>query len=615
MAAAVGVEGMFLMIGKMSTASISETGRSRIAVLLFFTIYLILGLVAYKDYGISWDEPSSRERGIRSLKYIMKGDPELINADWMYHHGAAFETSLVAVEAVLGLTRDLRSVYLTRHLLTFLLFYTSVVFFYFLGKRTLHSWQAGLLGCAFLVLSPRIFAHSFYNPKDVPFLSLFIISLYSMVVFLDRKRWLHATLHGVACALLIDVRVVGAAIPMLTLGLLGFDYLRAARKEGTAQAVTFGLGLSALGITALIWYMLPGSHLNNFLRGFTGIKSALANTFILVAIVLFFLLLRRLTLDKEGRAIVACATIFVISLVLFATLFWPALWPNPIGGLASSLDSTTSFPWPYSVLYMGKYTKASDLPWHYLPVWIGISTPIAYSALFLLGYFRIVISAISRPWRWFLHNRNDFIYLALITFAIGGAILFKPVLYDDWRQMYFIYPVFILIAVSGLWSVLPRWERPFRKPAWGVAMPIAFVCVGFSLIWTARTMVAMHPYQNVYFNRLAGASMDEIKSNYDLDYWGLSYRQALEYIAANDKNERITLHAANYPARANVNILEEKDRKRFIFVDSLKDATYFLGNFRYRDHKEEYPPGREYFSVELNGAKIVVVLKIGDDAI
>jgi hypothetical protein len=581
MAAAVDVEGMFLMIGKMSTTSISETGRSRIAVLLFFTIYLILGLVAYKDYGISWDEPSSRERGLRSLKYIMKGDPELINADWMYHHGAAFETSLVAVEAVLGLTRDLRSVYLTRHLLTFLLFYTSVVFFYFLGKRTFHSWQAGLLGCAFLVLSPRIFAHSFYNPKDIPFLSLFIISLYSMDVFLGTKRRLHAMLHGVACALLIDVRIAGAAIPMLTLGLLGFDYLRAARKEGTNQAVTFGLGLSALGITALIWYMLPGSHLNNFLRSFTGIKSALANIFILVAIVLFFLLLRRLTIDKEGRA----------------------------------LDSTTSFPWPYSVLYMGKYTKASDLPWHYLPVWIGISTPIVYIALFLLGYFRIVISAVFRPRRWFLHNRNDFICLALITFAIGGAILFKPVLYDDWRQMYFIYPVFILIAVSGLRSVLPRWERPFRKPAWGVAMSIVFVCVGFSLIWTARTMVAMHPYQNVYFNRLAGASMDEIKSNYDLDYWGLSYRQALEYIAANDKNERITLHAANYPARANVNILEEKDRKRFIFVDSLKDATYFLGNFRYRDHKEGYPHGREYFSVELNGAKIVVVLKIGDEAI
>lgn len=104
--------------------------------------------------------------------------------------------------------------------------------------------------------------------------------------------------------------------------------------------------------------------------------------------------------------------------------------------------------------------------------------------------------------------------------------------------------------------------------------------------------------------------MDKIKANYNFDYWGVSYRQALEYILANEKNERITLYADNYPAKANVNILDKKDRKRLVFVDRLEDADYFVGNYTW--HKEEYLYGPEYFSVKLKGASIVAVHKIGE---
>ena len=45
----------------------------------------------------------------------------------------------------------------------------------------------GRLGSLFLILSPRIFAHSFYNSKDLAFLSFFIISIYTMVRYLEEK--------------------------------------------------------------------------------------------------------------------------------------------------------------------------------------------------------------------------------------------------------------------------------------------------------------------------------------------------------------------------------------------------------------------------------------------
>ena len=53
----------------------------------------------------------------------------------------------------------------------------------------------------------------------------------------------------------------------------------------------------------------------------------------------------------------------------------------------------------------------------------------------------------------------------------------------------------------------------------------------------------MHPYQNVYFNRLAGKDMQMIKQRFDLDYWGLAYREGLAYILSVDDRETIPVYA------------------------------------------------------------------------
>ena len=112
-----------------------------------------------------------------------------------------------------------------RHLVTFLLFYTSVFFFYRLCKYRFNSWKIGLLGSLFLILSPRIFAHSFYNPKDLPFLSMFIISIYTLVSYLNRKTLPRAAIHALICALLIDIRILGIIVPLFTVIFLFADLL------------------------------------------------------------------------------------------------------------------------------------------------------------------------------------------------------------------------------------------------------------------------------------------------------------------------------------------------------------------------------------------------------
>ena len=130
----------------------------------------------------------------------------------------------------------------------------------------------------------------------------------------------------------------------------------------------------------------------------------------------------------------------------------------------------------------------------------------------------------------------------------------------------------------------------------------------FSLMGTIRFMITSHPHQNLYFNLLAGRDMKEVKNSFELDYWGLSYRKALEYILRNDKGDAIKIYVANLSGRVNANILSHSDRKRLIYVDDLNDAEYFLSEYRW--HRKEYPYRDEYYSVKIDGAKIMVVYRL-----
>ena len=131
---------------------------------LFFVPFLALGLLVHDDFGIGWDEPMHRNHGRRMYEYVVHGEPRAVQHHMRYH-GPLVDTTLYFLERSLGL-EDPYDVYRMRHLCYFLLFFVGVVFFYKLVERRFGT-GIGLTGAAFLVLSPRIFADSFYNPKDV----------------------------------------------------------------------------------------------------------------------------------------------------------------------------------------------------------------------------------------------------------------------------------------------------------------------------------------------------------------------------------------------------------------------------------------------------------------
>ncbi len=99
--------------------------------------------------------------------------------------------------------------------------------------------------------------------------------------------------------------------------------------------------------------------------------------------------------------------------------------------------------------------------------------------------------------------------------------------------------------------------------------------------------------------------MKVIKNNFELDYWGLSYRKALEYILENDKDEIIKVYVTEGVGFFNRYILDPESRDRLAYVENPEDAKYFISNYRY--HPGDYPYENEYYSIEISGAKIMVV--------
>lgn len=188
-------------------------------VFLFFFVFFTIGIVAFNDFGIAWDEIHNRDFGKVAYARVVDGP----QSNWNEHaiiHGAFFEVILIGLEKIFHLT-DSRQIFLLRHAVTFFLFFLGVLVFYRLAGFYLAGRWGPLAACAVLVLSPRIFAHGFYNSVDIGAMTFHIFAFTSMLWFFEKPTFGRALIHGFVSAAAVDTRLTAIMIPILTW--LGFD--------------------------------------------------------------------------------------------------------------------------------------------------------------------------------------------------------------------------------------------------------------------------------------------------------------------------------------------------------------------------------------------------------
>ena len=148
-----------------------------------------------------------------------------------------------------------------------------------------------------------------------------------------------------------------------------------------------------------------------------------------------------------------------------------------------------------------------------------------------------------------------------------------------------------------------------RKPI-VLALAAAGLACTLSFASTTYHIVTTHPYENLYFNFLAGPNLAAVKQNYELDYWGLSFRSALEYIVKNNPSNHIDVMASNRAGEFAAEMLAQSDRDRIIFVATMDRAHYLITNYKY--HPQGYDLPDEVFTIRIQGVKIVSVFKLRD---
>jgi len=496
-----------------------------IQILTFLTVYLIfisIALLSYKDYGTSIDEWDLRVHGFVNLKYIMVNVfnftsfeldkilqiPEL--SSFYGTHGAYFAVLISFIEYIFKI-QDVQKIYFIAHILNHFLFLIANFYFFLMIKDRYKSFTYGILGSLFLFLSPRIFAESFYNQKDILFMSMFIINIYYGINFIKQPSFNNSVLLSIFTALATDIRIMG---------------------------------------------------------------------FVLIPIILFSITIKYLKIRNKKFLIYTSVYLLFFPIMIF--IFWPYLWDDPLNKLIEvfSIMSNYGVRWGGYNLYFGEYILGSNLPWHYIPVWISITTPILYLLLFVYGFMHVSLRFKKRFFNltskkvsqdlWSGDNELiDLIHLIIFILPIFLIISLNSTLYDGWRHLYFIYPSFLYISLKGLYLIN---LNLFKQKS----LRLFFITILF-LLFTGYEMFSYHPHQNVYFNFLAGKN---IHTRFENDYWGLSNKQAFQFLLKNESKKHIYVGSAGPISLENSKkILNKTDRNRFVIKPNI-EADYIIENYR-----------------------------------
>ena len=323
---------------------------------------------------------------------------------------------------------------------------------------------------------------------------------------------------------------------------------------------------------------------------------------------------------EERKRILASAGIFAASAIAVVYIIHPYYWDNPLRFI-EGVRVMSQHPTITPNLFMGEVHQSDAAPWNYIPVWFAITAPPVALALGAIGCAAACWRGIARPLAALRDREMRFLVLLLGCFVmpVVVAIALQANIYQGWRQMYFLWGPFCLLAAVGLCVIAKggagNWARggvTARLPGWvrGVAArrSLAYGVVGVGLITTLTAMAALHPHQQVYFNALVDTETpDALGKRYDMDYGFVAHRQLLESLLARYPDGALRV----WPERYNPLILPNNDRDRIVFTGE-RDADFHLNPRVYYRHGLPDPP--TFHSIRAYGSVMAFILAPTSDA-
>ncbi|MFN8223347.1 MAG: hypothetical protein U0R50_08915 [Gaiellales bacterium] len=227
---------------------------------------------------------------------------------------------------------------------------------------------------------------------------------------------------------------------------------------------------------------------------------------------------RRLLAVSGGALGVGLATTWVTN---------PIARIAPFSWLQDAAELAASFPSVLTIRAAGEDLPSTNLPWWYVPAWLGVQLPLLTSAALLSG---LVVTVY-----WVARHRPalDGRALALSTpLLVQGVVLpvvivaRRTVLYDGIRHLLFMLPALLALAAVAF-AAAERRARATPGPHRILLPAVALLVVVASL----QSAIRWAPYSYAYVNRFAGDEKGG-RLPWELDYWGVTAREGVTRLTA-----------------------------------------------------------------------------------
>ena len=301
--------------------------------ILLLIAYLIIGIYLSINTGISHDEFHEQlnwEVNFKSIKdFLLTGNyNDLLDYKDRYH-GVGFNFLSQPFQLIIsdGLSKYLDiseygGLLVSKHVIVFIFFFISGLFYFKICQILFKDKYFAIISLLIFYLYPYLFGHAQFNPKDIPFLSFWIICTY-LLIRIVKNNFKHKTnsfkflfFISLSTSILISIRIVGLLI-LLQYIIFFIVYLENKNK--------------------------------NF---FNCINQNKINIFYFMALMVFF-----------------------------TYLLNPILWHNPIE-IINSLKWMSKYQQDICTLTLGSCMKSLNLPASYYFIWLFFKLPL----LVILGF-------------------------------------------------------------------------------------------------------------------------------------------------------------------------------------------------------------------------------------
>lgn len=311
---------------------------------LFLIIFLIIGSFASLNTGISHDEYHEEENWkynvsvsksiSNKILFNKESDLDIKNYKDKYY-GIGFQFISQPIQFVLKKivmqyqdVSEYGAKLISKHFVTFLFFFISGIAFFLIQKKIINNKNFCYFSTLIYLFYPYLLGQSFFNPKDIPFMSVWLLCSYvSFNIFenLIKKNTIknsNAIILGILTSYLLSIRITGILI--------------------------------------LLQYLI---------------------TFII------FISSEKIDLKKFIKKFYKKLIFFIFYLLLFTYILNPIYWIKPLE-IFNAIKSMSYYYHDICTETLGTCMRAKDLPATYIPIWLSVKLPI----FIIIGIFLIPFS-------------------------------------------------------------------------------------------------------------------------------------------------------------------------------------------------------------------------------